>query len=253
MSPLRTSRRRLATLLAAASLLAACNAYQDRNVPADLPADLADAVNADGARIVARHYPDPQQAETAFGFDIRGAGLFPVRLTLDNRSRNVVQTDPQQTFLVDMQGQAWPLLTSGQAYNRAAKALDPGNIGRMGKAAAILGAAGGATGFALGVLLSSPLAGPVGHGALIGAGLGLMGGGAETSNALEERIRKDLNDKALRNQRIQPGDLAHGVLFFPGEAGTGKTLRLSLLMDGYPRVVNVPLKATPAAPAAAQP
>jgi hypothetical protein len=38
----------------------------------------------------------------------------------------------------------------------------------------------------------------------------------------------DLRDKSLENKFIKPGDLAHGIIFFPGEAASAKQLRLQL-------------------------
>lgn len=240
-----------ARVMAAALLLVpvgSCVSYRgERIVPASLPGLRSETVNVEGAQIAAQAYLDPLQAEAAFGFNIRAAGLLPVRIAIDNRGRNVVNINPRQTFLIDRDSQAWPLLSSEQAYNRVAKAMDQGSVATIAKSSALWSAAGGITGFALGVLLGKGIGTTTGHDALIGAGLGAMAGDGETSNILENRIRKDLSSKTLRNQTIQPGDMAAGILFFPGkdEAKTAWAIRLSMDLDGYPREVNLPLGQLP--------
>ena len=41
----------------------------------------------------------------------------------------------------------------------------------------------------------------------------------------------DFRDKSLENKAINPGDLAYGFLFFPGEAQSAQTLRLQLIEE----------------------
>ena len=94
-------------------------------------------------------------------------------------------------------------------------------------------------GFAVGMLLGRGAAGEPIRCFSLGAGL-LQDGSCYN---IENELRKDLEGKAMKNQRIQPGELAYGVLFFPGrdEARFPRNLRLSLDFDGYPEVVAVPL------------
>ncbi|HUL11349.1 MAG TPA: hypothetical protein VLU73_04160 [Methylococcaceae bacterium] len=227
--------------------LAACAPYGERVAPVPLPSPRSDHIDIQGALLTAQPYPDPQQAEAAFGFDIRGAGLLPVRFSLDNRSDSVVRINPQQTFLIDLDGQAWPVLTADQAYNRISRAVEFQEIGKAaGKSAALIGAAGAVTGFALGVLLGEGVGKTTLQGVEVGTSVGAFFGGADAVYGLETKIRQDLAAKSLRNQRIQPGELAYGVLFFPGqdEARTARSLRLSIELDSYPQVVNLPLKPT---------
>jgi hypothetical protein len=234
----------------AAAILAACAPYGERIAPIPLPYSRSDHIDIQGAQVAAQAYVDPRQAETAFGFDIRGAGLLPVRFALDNRSDSVVRVNPQQTFLIDVDGQAWPVLTADQAYNRISRAVEFQEIGKeAGKSAALIGAAGAVTGFALGVLLGEGVGKTTLQGVEVGAPVGAFFGGTDAAYGLETKIRQDLAAKSLRNQRIQPGELAYGVLFFPGkeEARTARSLRLSIELDSYPQVVSLPLnRVTPA-------
>jgi len=223
--------------------------YENRIPSVPLPSSNDDHMDVNGARVAGEAYADPEQAERAFGFDIREAGLLPVRLVIDNQSASVVQVSPQQTFLIDRDGQAWPLLTGEQAHNRVASAVQWGETARNAAQTAVEGAAAGAlTSSAIGLILDGWLNGGMSNRLLdhtaVGAGVGAIVGGGQDTQELEHRIRRDLIGKSLRNQRMLPGELAHGYLFFPGkdEARSAVTLRLGLEFDGYPQVVNLPLR-----------
>jgi hypothetical protein len=70
----------------------------------------------------------------------------------------------------------------------------------------------------------------VGEGAAVGAAAGAVMGGAAgyASNDARSAIVRDLRDKSLENKAVAPGDLSHGIIFFPGEAPSAKQLRLQL-------------------------
>lgn len=226
----------------AVSALLACSTYHHKITPLPMPFP-GHGVEVEGARLAAQAYVEPETAEQAFGFDIRGAGLLPVRLVIDNQGRSVVKINPQQTFLIDQQGLAWPLLTAEQAQNRIVAAVGPGETLKNAALSTLWGGASGvATGFAIGIILQGGLALEM-NPALAGAGFGALISGRSDTYELENRIRKDLGSKSLRNQRLPPGELAQGYLFFPGqdEAQTAQLLRLGLELDGYPQVVNVRL------------
>lgn len=234
------------------ALLVSCMTYENRIPPVPLPSSNRDHVDVEGARVAAEAYADPEQAEQAFGFDIRKAGLLPVRLLIDNQSASVVRVNPQQTFLIDQDAQAWPLLTGEQAHNRVASAMQFGTLmGNAARGAAWGAGAGALTSFAIGMILyggfGDGLSNNLPEHAAAGAGVGAIVGGGQDSQDLEDRIRRDLIGKSLRNQRLQPGELAYGYLFFPGkeEARSAKILRIGLELDGYPQVVNLPLITAP--------
>ena len=56
-------------------------------------------------------------------------------------------------------------------------------------------------------------------------------GGADgyTSDNARMAIINDLHEKSLRNNPVEPKSIAHGILFFPGEAGSGWQLRLQII------------------------
>ena len=185
--PRGASRRFLSflALFLSALLLTACSSYGERVAPVPLPESRADAVDVDGAKLIAQAYVDPDQAKAALGFDARGAGLLPVRFVVDNKSGKTVSVDPSQTFLVDNQGNAWPLLTSDQAYQRVKSNVSVGSTLSGGaKSSVLLGAAGAVAGFAVGVLTGQNIAETAGKGAVAGASVGAIAGGAKANQEL---------------------------------------------------------------------
>lgn len=235
----------LAAFMALSSGITGCSTYESRVAPIPLPSAQRDHVEIDGVSISAKIYLDEKAAKEAFGFDARGAGLMPVQLVLDNRSGQEVTVVPTQTFLLDLSGQAWPLLTSEQLYERAGKHVDIAETGKGTlKPAVLAGAAGALAGLAIGIVSGRNVGSAAGTGAVIGATAGAIAGGATARAELDERLRKDLSQKTLKNKPIHQGDLAYGVLFFPGfpeEVKSVTSLRLSLRIGPQDRIVEVPL------------
>ena len=235
----RSTNPALAALIAA--LLGSCGAPRDAKVPPlAMPSSAPHSITVQGAVIAASAITDAERAQSTFGFDIRGAGLLPVRLSLDNKSRSTINIRPDQTFLIDKEGQAWPMLTQSQAYNRINRALEQGEIAiEQSESTKVLKTAVSTVGFALGMLLGRDVAGRPLRCFSVGAGLAQD----DACYMIENELRKDLANKGLKNQRILPGELAYGVLFFPGrdEAKYPRNLRLSMDLDGYPEIVAVPL------------
>jgi hypothetical protein len=242
--PVLRSLSRALPLLLAAVLAGGCATYGERVAPVPLPEASPQAVSVDGAQVVAQAYMDPGQAERALGFDARGAGLIPVRFVIDNGSEGVVRLRPEQTFLLDREGNAWPLLTSEQAYKRVRAHVGAGEtLSGAGESTLLGGAAGAVAGLAIGVLTGRNVAETVGKGAVVGGAAGAIGGGASRYQELDREIRTDLEEKGLRLRRVPAGELAYGYLFFPGkdEAGSALSLRLGLEVAGQGRVVELPL------------
>jgi hypothetical protein len=194
-----------------AVLVAGCATYGERVAPIPLPEAQADHVEVAGVKLVARPYVDQREVKEVFGFDIRGAGLLPVRFVIDNQSGDLAEVVPGQTLLVDAGGNAWPLLTADQAYRRVKGKVEVGET--------FLGAAKPA--------------------ALLGA----VGGGATRYDSLGSQVSNDLARQSLQNRRVGRGELAHGYLFFPGdkEAQSAKTLRLGLKVGTTIHIVSLPL------------
>lgn len=226
----------LLLLLFLAAVLPACT-YSDRVAPVRLPETAANMVEVDGLKISARAYTDPKAAMDTYGFDARRAGVLPVQVTFQNDSLWQVTVNGDQTFLLDNQQNAWPILSLEKTYERTHKFVQVGEtVKGAGTPALLLGAAGAVAGAAIGIVSGSNVGEAMGKGAVIGAAAGAIGGGASAYGKSTRQIRQDLSDKTMKNKPIQPGQIAYGTLFFPGtpgdEASSARELRMSLTF-GY--------------------
>jgi hypothetical protein len=231
-------------LASMASVSFSCATYEERVAPVPLPEAQPGHVNVDGVKLLAQAYVEPESAKSALGFNARRAGLLPVRFVIDNQAQERVSVVPGQTFLIDHQGQAWPLLTAEQAYDRTKGYVDVGEtVAGAAKPAALLGTAGALVGAAVGVVTGDNVGTTAAGGAAAGIALGGVGGGVAANRAVNRKISADLTQQSLRNRRVQAGELAYGYLFFPGknEATSAKELRLGLQIGENERVVRFPL------------
>jgi hypothetical protein len=223
--------RVLFVLLAITTLAAGCSSYKQQVVPFKMPSAYPNAIEIAGATIAAKAYDDNQEAQKAFGFDIRGAGVFPVQVIFDNKGPHPLEIAPDQTFLVDEQGNLWPVLESGLVYNRVAKKTEMGKVlPEAGKGGFLGGAAGAILGAAIGIVSGSNVGSAAGKGAAIGAAAGATIGGAKGMGDREPQvqIREDLERRSLESRPVNPYEIAHGFIFFPGESGQSRELRLRL-------------------------
>jgi hypothetical protein len=230
------------------TIIAACaTEYTAKPLPFRLPASYSNATQVAGATVAARAYMDQSEAEQLFGFDIRGAGITPVQVAFDNTGKAPLKINPGQTFLQDKDGQLWPILENRFAYERVTKYAQTHEIFKQGAYTGFLGGVAGAlVGAAVGVVSGRDLAANIGKGAAAGAAGGaVLGGAGGAANADEARrkVMDDFRDKSLENRAIDPGDLAYGFLFFPGEAQSAQTLRLQLIEEdtGERYTVNLTL------------
>lgn len=211
-------------------LLGGCTTYKRQPVPFKMPAAYPNATKVAGATVAARAYNDPKEAKEAFGFDIRGAGLYPVQVIFDNLSDHSLQIEASQTFLVDGEANLWSIVDSGLAYDRVTKKSELSRIGKGGAKAGILaGAAGALLGAAIGIVSGQNVLKAAGKGAALGGAIGASAGGARAAasgaNAAAE-VAEDLREKSLENEAIAPRSIAQGFIFFPGEAKGPGELRL---------------------------
>lgn len=206
-------------------------AYKAKPLSFKAPSAYNNMVETNGIQVGAQAFVETAAAQKAFGFDVRGAGMLPVQLVFDNQGRQNVEINPAQTFLEDQQGNLWPILTDKFAYERATKYAQTQQMFKEGAYKGFLGAAAGSIiGAAVGIVSGEDVARTIGEGAVIGAAAGSVLGGASAyaSNDARSSIVRDLKDKSLENQAITPGNLSHGIIFFPGEALTARQLRLQL-------------------------
>jgi hypothetical protein len=217
-------------------------AYKAKPLPFKSPESFEHMAEAGGARIGAQAFVDPAAAKSAFGFDIRHAGMLPVQVVFDNQGPHTLEINPAQTFLEDRQGNLWPILTDKFAYERATKYAQTQKIFKEGAYSGFLGAAAGAViGAAIGIVSGEDVGRTTGQGAAAGAAAGAVMGGAAgyASNDARSAVVRDLRDKSLENKAIAPGDLSHGIIFFPGEALSAKQLRLQLKERDTGKIITV--------------
>jgi hypothetical protein len=214
------------------SLAVGCTTYKRQPVSFKMPAAYPNATEVAGATVAARAYHDPKEAKEAFGFDIRSAGLYPVQVIFDNTGDHVLQVEPSQTFLIDGEGNLWSILDSSLAYDRVTEKSEMSRIGKEGaKTGLLTGAAGAFLGAAIGIVAGENVLSAAGKGAALGGAIGATAGGAHAAASGREaraEIAQDLRGKSLENKAIPPGSIAHGFIFFPGEAEGAGELRLQL-------------------------
>jgi hypothetical protein len=218
-------------LVLVAVLVAGCTSYKKQEVGFKVPSAHPNMQIIAGAQVAAAAYTDSSAARAAFGFDIVSAGIQPVQVVIDNLGDSALRIVPDQTFLIDDQGVLWNVLDSRTAYERVEKSSEYARIARSAGRGGVLGAAGGAlVGAAIGVLSGENVAAAAGKGAAVGgAGGAVIGGAHELGDDQAGReIARDLGNKELRNNPVEPGYLGRGFLFFPAEAGKPLQLRLQM-------------------------
>lgn len=213
-------------------LFTGCMRYERQVVPFKMPQNSPNAVHIDGAVIAARSFVNAEEAKAAFGFDIRQAGILPVQVAFDNKSTHPLMIIAEQTFLIDADGNVWPILEQNLAYDRLSKQTELGRVApEAAKRGLLFGAAGAVIGAAIGIVTGTNVGAAAGKGAAIGAAAGVVSGGgqAATDQAdVQAKIKGDLQTRSLQYRAVKPGELAHGFIFYPGEAKTAKVLRLQI-------------------------
>jgi hypothetical protein len=220
----------IAAFLLSASLMA-CTRYERQVVPFKMPSAYPNATEVADATVAAKSYDGKDEAGKAFGFDIRDAGILPVQVIFDNRGNHPLEIVPVQTFLVDEENNLWPILDQNLAYDRLTKKTELGKVvPEGGKYGALAGAAGGIIGAAIGIVSGQNVGDAAMKGAALGAAAGLTMGGSKglTDQDVQYQIQDDLKTRSLEKRAVKPREIAHGFIFFPGEAKKSKELRLQL-------------------------
>jgi hypothetical protein len=107
-----------------------CAGHKAQVVPFKMPGAYPNATQVAGATIAAKAYDNEAAAKEAFGWDIRGAGLYPVQVVFDNLGDHSLEIEPSQTFLIDGEDNLWSILDSSLAYDRVAQKSDMSRIGK---------------------------------------------------------------------------------------------------------------------------
>jgi hypothetical protein len=240
----QSTRMFLMTVLLVA-VLAACTRYERQVVPFKMPAAYPNATAVADATIAAKAYDGSEDAKAAFGFDIRGAGILPVQVIFDNTGTHPIEVVTDKTLLVDEENNLWPILDQRMAYDRLSKKTQYGQIASEATTSGLLaGAAGAVIGAAIGIVTGTNVGSAAGKGAALGAAAGITLGGAKgmTDTEVHQQISEDLQKRSLERRAVAPREIAHGFIFFPGEAKKAKELRITLRTTDTNRAYPLILK-----------
>jgi len=200
-------------------------------VPFKMPSAYPNATSVGGATIAAKAYDSSEEATAAFGFNIRGAGILPVQVIFDNTGDHPLEIVADKTLLVDEDNNLWQILDERMAYDRLAKKTELGKVvPEAAKSGLLGGAAGALIGAAIGIVTGTNVGSAAGKGAAIGAAAGATVGGVKgmTDTDVQYKIQEDLQKRTLEKRPISPHEIAHGFVFFPGEAKQPKELRITI-------------------------
>jgi uncharacterized protein YcfJ len=217
-------------VLLAFVLLASCARYQRQVVPFKMPQAYTNSTTIGGAVVASKSWDDRKEAEGAFGFDIR-PGILPVQVIFDNKGSHPIEIVSEQTFLIDVDNNAWPVMDAKMAYDRIARKTELGEVAPNAAKYGALGAvAGGIIGAAFGIVGGQPVGDAAMKGAAAGAATGAVVGGAQglSDTDVQRQIREDLRNRSLERRAVAPQEIAYGFIFFPGEAKKPQELRLRL-------------------------
>ena len=217
------------SLMLLALTVSGCETYRQQVVPFKLPTAYPNVTTVADAQIAAQAYDDPKEAKDAFGFDIRGAGILPVKVVFDNTGTHTLEIVTAQTFLVDADNNLWPILDQNMAYDRISRKTELGKVAPgAAKGALLAGAAGAIIGAAVGIITGGGVGEAIGKGAAVGAAAGATIGGSRglSDHDVQMQIRDDLDTRSLKKRAIPPRQVAHGFIFFPGEVRHAREIRL---------------------------
>ena len=223
--------KRLVSIMLSLALVSGCATYKTQYVSFKPPQAYPNYQVVAGSPMAAEAYANEDEATKAFGFNIRGAGLLPVQLVVDNKSGESMEIVSSQTFLVDDNGRYWNVVANRIAVERVEGYTTSGAMAtEAGKSATVGAIAGSILGAAVGIVSGKNVGVAIGTGAVLGGAGGAVLGGAKggTDTSREYRIIDDLREKGLEGKVIPNDYLGNGFIFFPGEAESAKELRLQV-------------------------
>ncbi len=235
---------RFLAVLIFVAVISACASYERQVTPFKMPSSFPNATEVAEATIAAQAFDNKDEAAKAFGFDIRGL-ILPVQVIFDNKGPHPLEILPAQTFLVDVENNLWPILDQKLAYDRISKKTELGRVLPEGaKYGGLAGAAGGIIGAAIGIVSGTNVGDAAMKGAAVGAAAGLTMGGAQglDNQDVQSKISEDLKARSLEKRAVKPREIAHGFIFFPGEAKKAIELRLQLKATDTGKIYPMILK-----------
>ena len=142
------------------------SSYKARPLSFKHPSAYPNTIQIANAIIGSRAFVDKNEAQEAFGFDVRSAGMLPVQIVADNQGQKGLYIVANQTFLQDKDGNLWPVLTDKFAYERVTKYAQTKKIFKEGAYAGVMTATAGALiGAAIGIVAGENVLSAAGKGA----------------------------------------------------------------------------------------
>jgi len=206
-------------------------AFVAKPVPFKMPSVYGNSVSIDKAIAAAEVFNNAKQDKKMFGFDIHGAGMLPVQVVFKNEGFQDFQIVIDQTFLEEINGNMWEVLTGDIAKARATQsAQDKKALKEAGKKGVIAAGIGAVIGTIIGVATGSNVGKAASTGAVIGTGGGMVYGAVKAleKDDAEQKALKDFNNTLIEHKLIKSGFITRGFLFFPGEAKKPKFLWVAL-------------------------
>ncbi|MDR1396012.1 MAG: hypothetical protein LBK52_07580 [Deltaproteobacteria bacterium] len=234
--------RKLIAAAALSLLLAACAPrHEYRPLPIKSIDTYYNRTAAGSGSVAAEAFYDDNQLIQLFGYNIRKAGVLPVRLMADNRGPDMLTILPGAT-LTDARGQTWELLPQDVVIRRIDQYTGSGVSGSDGVRRTAKGAVAGAIlGAAVGVVTGTNVGSAAGKGAAAGGAIGatsaILGIGADGDKTGE--ISRDFSNMALQQSSVGPGEEIRGLLYYPAEAD--RPVRLNLKVSSGQQVQSLAL------------
>ena len=232
-------------LLVIAVLLSACVTYSSHSVSYRSPKEYRNYQETYGFMVGAESFADKKNAEKAFGFDVRAAGLLPVQVVINNKSGQGVDVVSGQTFLIDGSNRYWKLLTHREAVDKVKKAAEAGIITSVaGKGASWSSVASALMGPAIRVVSARDAASVMVKSDVSNSGGDVAGGvgKAVDDTQREVKIAEDIREKGVEGKILSAESLASGFMFFPGEVSAVSEIRMQIKFRDTGRIQTLNLK-----------
>ncbi|MDR2406310.1 MAG: hypothetical protein LBE27_08080 [Deltaproteobacteria bacterium] len=217
--------------------------YEYKAIPVRAMSAYPGQASGPGVQAGAVAFYDSSELKELFGFDLKKAGVVPVQVSLKNTGTKALSIEPGST-LVDSQGNTWELLPSSVVFDRIDKYTSGGlSMDEGAKRTALWGLAGAVVGAAVGVVSGTNVGSAAGKGAAAGAAAGassaILGLGNQDDTA--DAVVRDFSSRSIQQSTIQPGDEAHGFLYFPAESKEPRTLNLKVSEGASPQTLKLDL------------
>lgn len=215
-------------LMLAALALGCAKNYEYKPIPVKDVSAYPNHSNALGARVGAEAFYDSAALKELFGFDLKGAGVLPVQVVIDNGGQKAIGLSSSARVL-DAEGNWWEMLPENVVRERVSKYVGGVDGQAVAKKSLLYGVAGAVVGAAVGIVSGSNVGEAMGKGAAIGAASGAAGEvlfGDEDKDRGE--VSRDFSGRDMSNQTVPAGALTHGFLYFPAEMAAPRELRLTL-------------------------